>query len=761
MKKIFTLLTLLLTTVAAMATDFTDKMTAQIQGRPDICSTENAKLTVTDKGNGTFDVAFNNVMVKQDNYTDNYGTFTFADLEGTTANGLTTISGKLVDGTITASTVGLTTIGSTDVTVKIKGNKAYASFSGIIHGTWRDMTLNATFGDDDFPAEAVVVGTDNYAPAGEAFDWEFNIDFKTQKLSAVIDLSTCNANNTNENVCSIGTDINNWFSGVAMGGNIHIYYTPSTKTLNCWYISSNATLGAWKYNNQISDIEGEITVDMSYQHGLRVNGKQVYSPALLVKLLNQTTLHFGSKEGSTRSNATYKQVRVEAAAYEAEDAVEYTDRAKLGFNGAYDRAEEGKATTQQTDINVYSLSFKQLSVGGNTLGDITIPNLKGTLLEGNQGDNTPGYVLFRGKNLKATATNLTAAATALGMVEGMELDVDTVYAYTMGDALYAELTLSLWGQKAELTFGVSAPEEISFTKPMSVAYSQADANYTDKILTFADYRDGFADISIRSIQFPTSGDTEIGNLVIKEVPYTIHNGDILFDAKNLTATLDGAPSELIKEWKDVSVKGTIADALIHLEIGGSVASMQANIVYGETIPEATVYVDKMNVVSSKTWDVAEQTITIRDNGNGNYTMTITDLVDILGEKYISFPVTGTTAEDGTVSYTAEQAEASLHQEGWESEKAYVDVADTKSKDGKLYASIYIDLGGYAAMGYSSYGFLCTFGDEQTVGISDTKTSDAHATVKDIYSVGGMRLNRMQKGVNIVRTTDGKTFKVVK
>lgn len=105
MKKIFTLLTLLLTTVAAMATDFTDKMTAQIQGRPDISTTENAKLTVTDKGNGTFDVAFNNVMVKQDNYTDNYGTFTFADLEGTTANGLTTITGKLVDGTITASTV--------------------------------------------------------------------------------------------------------------------------------------------------------------------------------------------------------------------------------------------------------------------------------------------------------------------------------------------------------------------------------------------------------------------------------------------------------------------------------------------------------------------------------------------------------------------------------------------------------------------------------------------------------------------------------
>lgn len=760
MKKIFTLLTLLLTTVAAMATDFTDKMTAQIQGRPDINTTENAKLTVTDKGDGKFDVTFNDVYVKQDNYTDNYGTFTFADLEGTTANGLTTISGKLVDGTITGSTVGLTTIGSTDVTVKIKGDKAYASFSGIIHGTWRDMTLNATFGDDDFPAEAVVVGTDNYAPAGEAFDWEFNIDFKTQKLSAVIDLSTCNANNTNENVCSIGTDINNWFSGVAMGGNIHIYYTPSTKTLNCWYISSNETLGAWKYNSKLENIEGEINIDFSRQLGLRINGKQVYEPALLIKLLNQTALHIGSKEGTTRSNATYKQVRVVDATYEPTEAVEYTQKAKLGFNGAYDRSDNAKAEVKQTGIDEYSLTFKQLTVGGNVLGDITFSGLKGSLVEGDQGDNTPGYVLFHGKNLKVKATNLTAAATSLGLVEGMEIDADTLYAYTSGTTLYAETTLSLWNNKATYNYGIEAPTPRVFTQPLSVNYAQEEGTYTDKELSFADYSDGYADITLKSMMFPTNN-AEVGDLTIKEVPYTKVNGDLVFDVKDLKASIaiTNDDYELIKDWTNVTVKGSISGELINLTITGGVAGMTILLNYGEEIPEAKVYTDKMEIENgSENSTVENQTIAIRDNGEGNYTINIPN---VCGETVISFPATGTTDDNGVTTYTTEdEVQAPLHQVGWEGYYAYVTISDAKSIGDKLYASIYIDLGHYASYGYSDYGYFLTFGDEETVGINGAQTAVRH-DVKDIYSVNGMRLNRMQKGVNIVRTTDGKTFKVIK
>ena len=118
------------------------------------------------------------------------------------------------------------------------------------------LTTTATAYAADTETQETVVGTDGYAPAGSSFDWPFSIDFATQKFTATVDLSTCQAEGANENVASIGTDIDAYFSNKQNAGNIHFYYTPSTKTLSCQYISSNANYGAWKYITPKTDIEG-------------------------------------------------------------------------------------------------------------------------------------------------------------------------------------------------------------------------------------------------------------------------------------------------------------------------------------------------------------------------------------------------------------------------------------------------------------------------------------------------------------------------
>lgn len=48
----------------------------------------------------------------------------------------------------------------------------------------------------------------DYTPNGSSFQYYVNtIDFQKQTFKAVLDLSTCQSNTTNENVLSIGNDL--------------------------------------------------------------------------------------------------------------------------------------------------------------------------------------------------------------------------------------------------------------------------------------------------------------------------------------------------------------------------------------------------------------------------------------------------------------------------------------------------------------------------------------------------------------------------
>lgn len=49
---------------------------------------------------------------------------------------------------------------------------------------------------------------------------------------------------------------------------------------------------------------------------------------------------------------------------------------------------------------------------------------------------------------------------------------------------------------------------------------------------------------------------------------------------------------------------------------------------------------------------------------------------------------------------------------------------------------------------------------ETTGINTVNTAD-NSTIKEIYTLGGARVNSLQKGINIVRLANGKTVKVIK
>lgn len=758
MKKIFTLLSLLVLTLTAMATTFTGHRIVTV-GYLEPSEMDNTTITVTDKGNGKYDVVFNNIINKDGSYEDNYGTFTFSDLDGVTANGITTIEGKLLTGAVTSSGMGISSIGVTDVFVKMNDEKAYATMDGLITMFSRDTQLKVEFGEDDFPAASTdkVVGEDGYQPAGKAFDWDFDIDHYAEKFVAVVDLSTCAADAENENVASIGTDINTWFSNVANAGNIHIYYTPATKTLTCWYISSNASYGAWKYSKELTDIEGEINIDFSYQYGLRINGQQVFDAGQLIKLYYHNTLHFGSQEGSTRSNATYKSARVVKTAFEATDATEYTAPAKMLLDGKYSRFDAAQVSLQATDYDVYTIILKDLSHNGKYLGSLKFTNIKGYLAEGS-GDNSSSFIVINDTTANAVLKTAGELASSLGLTKGQEIRASIKDFYGQTSFLAGDFTMQLGDKEAVYSYYVDTPAVNEYTNTLTTTFSSEEQSYTDKVMTVTNYGDGFADIMISNVQFKTTGDVNMGNLIIKEVPYTKQGGDIVIDADadGLEATFENSPSTAMTILENVSLKGTIAGEELYFEINGmALSDMPVSLVFGKPITPAVVYTGTMKVTSGEDYkEIESATITVRPNGDNKYTFCVPN---IGGEDAITFVADGETDENGVTTYSAEKAEYAMQQSGWEGYITYVTLTRAKSQGDKFYGRFFFDLGGYAES-YPSYGITVVFGEKFTPTGIETATDDT--TITDIYSADGVRQSQLQKGLNIVRQANGKTTKII-
>lgn len=149
--------------------------------------------------------------------------------------------------------------------------------------------------------------------------------------------------------------------------------------------------------------------------------------------------------------------------------------------------------------------------------------------------------------------------------------------------------------------------------------------------------------------------------------------------------------------------------------------------------------------------VEAQEIQLSDNGDGTYTVIIKNLGDCGGDPAgdIQFTATATKAEDGTISLTADtQAEIGGFYEGC----GEVAVKFNGTLNGEdLTATYDINIPSGAAH--------AEFGNGVTNGINTV--NNTNNTITSIYTVGGAKVNSLQKGVNIVRLANGKTVKVIK
>ena len=302
----------------------------------------------------------------------------------------------------------------------------------------QESTMSGATMSVDVNGDVDVVDAD-YAPNGAAFGFPFTINWETQKLVAKLDLSTCSRYTHNEGIITVGTDNGNgdvslWEpkSGEA---NCHLYYTryyygTDEKLLNLHYLE-NPSGKVNRVDNSIQNLEPGLVVFTFDKNGLHVGDNLIATPDQMSTLYNSTSLIFGSKEGSTRSNATYKYVKVVPA-----DWTETTEPTE---------PEVTVVATKKFDAIDYSNTWSHAGTANVTFEEMSDGTVKMKFTT--DGINISANALTKGTDAKNRTTYTGEAVN----------DAMSTFTYTIKAVVYTE------GTEEKLYMTMEANSGVTFT----------------------------------------------------------------------------------------------------------------------------------------------------------------------------------------------------------------------------------------------------------------------------------------------------------
>lgn len=794
MKKILSLLALLVMTLTAFAKDYTGHRTVTY-GYNTPTESDDAVVSITDNGDGTYNVTFNDVINVSGSYRDNYGTYTFSNVAGTTTDGLTTIDLTGLTVAIANCDLGLTSGEDATLLAKFNDEKAYAKFSAKIGGYYKSL-ISAEFGVDDFGSAGggTVETTEGplveagLTPNGARIEAKpFTINWDTHKVVAKLDMTTCQG--VNENALSFSNNAANlaeW--NTSNGASLHFYYT---KDAYVWNGTANVQLTntfTIQFRNsddlsttptkyvQVND-PSNVRVELR-QDGVYIDGTLAFEASDYAKLLTYNDLVFGSTQGENRSNATYKYVEVVGLDWTEPATVvaskEYTDKLFMTMAGG-----------QPSELGTSTVTVKEMSDGTYNMSLVI-------------GENTvEAENVVKGTDEK----DRTTYACTFNMGE-QEYQVNAVV-YT-NDNNEEKIYLTATTTGATFTVG-SDPDYVAPAEPEDVTLwekYQADGNGfsktatidwdKQKIVASIDFSNGGDDKDILAMTtgesfaaFQTSTYRTMHwycNQSVKQMSGFFaksgagNNNTGRFDVADCLAKFEISKAEGLKvngvvKMTPEALEELFASNTVLIGSGESPKFSQAFYNYIKVVsldwtesttpetPEAVVYKNTLKVVrnnETQTYEEAEVKVLAKEEGKYEVTIpAFSDMDGVPGQVGpVTFEATGTESEGNTV-LTAENQEFTLTNVGWKNDVVVVSMNGTIA-DGQLTGTFNV-----AFKNDASYTFNLYYGVEPPVEVTEVSNKDYTSNLRIYDSESESEENLFQADeatVNVVKYSD-ESYKI--
>ena len=733
---------MLVMTLTAFAADYTGHRTVTFGSMPSTES-DDAVLTITDNGDNTFNVTFKDVINVDGNYTDNYGTFIFSNVAGTTENGVTTIDLSNLSASLENCALGLKEASDGVLFAKFNAEKAYAKFSAKI-GSYYKSTISAEFGVNDFESTGGgSTGGGDEKPAafekvdfvgdGTNFNWSIPVDWDTQKIVMSISTATCTTGC--EHIIGLGTDGTSW------AGNLHMYRTSSDKQLQCYF-------GAGAINTGKFDEGNPIKVEISKANGFIVDGTTRITAAQLADLFAMSTVVMGTGEGNNiLSHATYNYVKVVDKDWteptEPEVTVtfekQYADQLYSLADGTPSAMGDATVTLKEMSDNTISMSlaFSNMNVESTDL-------VKGT--DEKERITYTGTANFQGTNFAVKALRYTKDEEeklymTLTATDGTTLafgeDPDYVAPAEPED-------VTLWENYQADGTGFSKTATINWDKQKIVASIDFSNGGDDKDILAMTTGESFAAFQTSTYRtmhwYCQQSEKQMSGFFAKDGAGNNNTGRM--DVADCLAKFEISKAEGLKVNGEVKMSPEVLDELfasntVLIGSGESPKFSQAFYNYVKVVsldwtepttpdtPEAVVYNNDLTIVRDADHKVYENAeVTVLAKGEGKYEVTLPEFSDMdltnggtVGK--IVFEANGEEV-DGVLQLTAENAAGVISTgEDWANYAADVTMSG-EVENGQLAAKFTVVLGGM-----SDYTYQLGFGKEIFIPTTETITDWAN------------------------------------
>lgn len=671
---------------------------------------------------------------------------------------------------------------------------------------------------EGFPVD----GSVDFAPNGQSFEWtNIPIDWNTQKLVAVIDLSTCGDYTANENILSVGENIGAW----KIGG-WHFYYTKSANRMKADYLTTG---GSHPVSDAHEGVEaGTVRIELSKADGCTIDGESfngLYSGVtgdwkdLTSDFWTTTSINIGSKEGANRSNATIKYVTVVDLKNEPEPIAPtvYKNTLKVVRNNETQTYEEAEVKVLAKEEGKYEVTIPAFSDMDGVPGQVGPVTFEAT------GTESEGNTVLTAENQEFTLTNVgwnndVVVVSMNGTIADGQL-TGTFNVAFKNDASY---TFNLY-------YGVEPPVEVtevsnnSYTSNLRIYDSESESEENlfqadEATVNVVKYSDESYKITLKQITLnEQTVDLVFNGTENTATPWdeggTVETEETMIVAKPDAATeefLGGEGEEIGATFQIVNVSEN--EIKMALNISGNTFMYDGEFNYDQ--PEEPkedyainfekdakqTHASRYSTSVSLTVNGQEQTIEFGKTMNGyedltaqSFTVTpgaeVTPAIGYVGEwmhgyvyvdlnndKQFSFNAdsddqTGTEVVSYSF-YSASNGSTGLNSKG-ETVSNNCNVNPLPSFTAPAEEGTYrirfkvdwnsVDAGGCVVSGNNILNNGGGIYDATLVVKDITNGIDsinAEAANAELFTVDGVKISKLQKGLNIVRTADGKVKKVV-